>query len=73
VLAQGATHEEVAQAVLRSLESDTDEAAGLYSQFLHRAADPGGLAALTNALNRGVPNEVATQVLLMSDEYFARP
>jgi hypothetical protein len=41
-------------------------------QFLHRAADPGGLDAYANALQQGVSNEQVADVLMSSAENFTR-
>jgi sugar lactone lactonase YvrE len=72
LLVQEASPTAIAAAILNSLESDTDEVQGLYQRFLGRAADPVGLLALTEALQRGVPNEVGVMLLLGSPEYFEK-
>ena len=61
----------VALAILRSRESDTDEVQALFGLFLHRGADPGGLATFVNALQAGESNETVEAAILGSDEYFA--
>jgi hypothetical protein len=66
-----ASRADIAAAVLASPESAADEAQSLYQTYLHRAPDPGGLAAFTSALEQGLPIELAIAIMLESDEYFA--
>ena len=62
----------MASSLLASLESNRLEVLSLYMQFLNRPADPSGLDAFTNALQRGLSNEQIAVLLLSSAEYFAR-
>jgi hypothetical protein len=45
---------------------------GLYTQFLRRPADTGGLAAFSGALERSVSEQGVIALLLSSEEYFSR-
>jgi Domain of unknown function (DUF4214) len=62
----------VAAGVLASLESDQREVQVLSMQFLHRAADPGGLNTYTSALQHSVSNEQVALIVMGSTEYFSR-
>jgi hypothetical protein len=62
----------VAALIVNSLESDMRQVQGLYSRFLSRAADTGGLNAFTNALASGVPLDQLVAVMLTSPEYLSR-
>ncbi|HLJ92666.1 MAG TPA: DUF4214 domain-containing protein [Gemmataceae bacterium] len=70
-LAGGTSRSAVAAAILASLESDQLETEVLYANFLHRSPDPSGLDTFTNLLQRGVPDETVSAILIGSDEYFA--
>ncbi len=43
---------------------------GLYSRYLHRQADPGGLAYFTNLLAQGATDEEVAAQIASSNEYF---
>src|SRR5262249_5124794 len=58
-----------ALAILASRESDTLEVRNLYTQYLRRAADPGGLNNFVNALQAGLPNEAVIATLVGSQEF----
>jgi hypothetical protein len=70
-LAGGMTRDAVAQAILTSLEADSDAVQSLYSAFLHRPADPSGLNSFTTALQQGVPGEAVIASIVGSQEYFS--
>jgi hypothetical protein len=55
--------------VLASVEAEQRQVETLYGRFLGRAADPGGLAAFTNALQQGVSMEAVVAAILGSEEY----
>ncbi|HLJ93748.1 MAG TPA: DUF4214 domain-containing protein [Gemmataceae bacterium] len=61
----------VAAGLLASAESNRLEVQSMYTQFLHRQADPGGLDTFTAALERGLSDEQLALLLLSSAEYFA--
>jgi uncharacterized delta-60 repeat protein len=71
-LAKDTSRSVVATFVMTSLESDQMEVQSLYSRFLRRTADHGGLDAFSSALQRGVSHELIIAALLGSDEYFSR-
>jgi hypothetical protein len=70
LLNSGVSRTAVALAIGRSLEADQDEVLAFYHQYLHRPADPGGLAALTSALGQGATNEQILALVVASEEYF---
>jgi Domain of unknown function (DUF4214) len=53
-----------------SMEFRADEVRGLYTQFLHRAADSAGLAGFTNFLANGGTVEQVEAIMVGSPEYF---
>ena len=61
---------DVATMILRSNEFCRDEVESCYEQYLHRSADPIGMAAATAALQNGFPEELLTMILVRSKEYF---
>jgi hypothetical protein len=63
---------EVAASILQSLESSQDQVQTWYSHYLHRAADPIGWETLSNALQRGFSDESAIEIIMGSEEHFAR-
>jgi sugar lactone lactonase YvrE len=71
-LAGGSTRAAIAQAILASLESDTNEVRSLFNEFLHRVADSSGLNSFTTALHQGEAAEGAIAGIVGSNEYFAR-
>jgi len=70
VLSEGATHTDVAAALLRSPEANALTVTTLYNQFLHRSPDPSGQAALFNSLQAGMTNELALALIVSSEEYY---
>jgi hypothetical protein len=71
-LAQGATRNAVAAAILGSIEADADEVQAYYARFLRRPADSAGLNAWVYALQHGLRQEDFIADLLSSDEYYAK-
>jgi hypothetical protein len=59
----------VALEVLGRVEFDTQLAQGGYQTFLRRAADPAGLSAAVNALERGARDEAILAGILLPPEY----
>jgi hypothetical protein len=70
-LAQGATPNAVAAAILGSVEAETIEVQTLYNQFLRRSAESGGLGYWVSALQQGLHREDLIADLLASNEYYA--
>jgi PKD repeat protein len=62
----------VAEAVLRSQESDLREVDAMYREHLYRAPDAGGCSGFTGALQDGLPNEMALAVILGSEEFMSQ-
>jgi hypothetical protein len=62
----------VAQAILLSQESATDETQALYQTFLHRAADSAGLVFFSAALQQGASVDAVIVALVGSAEYLGR-
>jgi hypothetical protein len=71
-LANGVSRATVAWMFVFSVESDTDRIESAYQLYLHRPADPGGLAGFVGALEGGIPEATIVAEILGSDEYFAR-
>jgi uncharacterized delta-60 repeat protein len=69
-LAAGVSRATVALALLGSAEADARTVRGLYDRLLRRPADDGGLANFTQALQRGLPDDVVIALLTASAEYF---
>jgi sugar lactone lactonase YvrE len=66
------THEQVIAQLLYSAESLSRMVEGNYEIYLQRQADPGGLNAWVSLAQQGSPFATIGQLLLASDEYFAR-
>lgn len=71
-LSQGRSRSDVVAAVYGSPESARYVTQVLYRTFLHREADASGIAFFTQLIQDGGTPELATSLLLASDEYFAR-
>jgi hypothetical protein len=69
LLDQGASAQQVAQAILASLEYQALEVRQLYTTYLHRAPDALGLASFTHFLSAGGTVEQAAALLVASPEY----
>src|SRR5205823_11831779 len=69
-LDQGGTPASVTQGLLNSTEYQSNTAQQLYSVYLHRAADAGGLASVVNALSKGASSDQVAVVFAGSTEYF---
>jgi NAD(P)H-dependent FMN reductase len=69
-LAQSATREQVALAVLTSLEARQDLVEALYQRFLHRAPTASELQAATGLLSNGGSDADVIALLVGSPEYF---
>jgi parallel beta-helix repeat protein len=67
-LASGASRASVAVGFLTSQEYRTDLVQSDYTTFLHRAADPGGLAHWVNALNAAFTDQELLAAILGSPE-----
>ena len=65
-----ATRTQVARMIESTFEYRADEADSLYSHYLHRQADPAGLAVFTNLLAQGVTLEQVSADIAGSPEYF---
>ncbi|HEV3444279.1 MAG TPA: DUF4214 domain-containing protein [Gemmataceae bacterium] len=70
LLNQGVAPAAVVLAIEASLEFRLDEVQTIYQRFLHRAADPGGLAIFSNALGAGATVEQVEEIVIGSQEYF---
>ena len=70
-LDNGASHTDVALAVLRSREADEVAVRRLFGRLLGRPADPFGLDAFAGALQQGVPAEEVAARIAESPEYFS--
>jgi hypothetical protein len=66
----GATHAQVAAAILGSSEYQQDLVNGIYLQFLERSADPGGLANWVQFLQKGGIDETVIANVVGSQEYY---
>jgi hypothetical protein len=62
----------VAEGVFTSPEFYQNLVQSLYLQFLHRPADPTGMAAFTDALRRTAREQDVIAAIAGSDEYFSR-
>src|SRR5262249_21181857 len=71
-LAAGATREQIATAILSSLEYRQNLVQGYYKQFLRRDADQGGKAAFVDGLQNGARDEEVIAPIVGSDEYKGR-
>ena len=72
-LASGTSRQQVANALLHSAEAETSTVRNLYTQYLRRAGDDGGVDYFVSLMQHGArPEDVAMQ-MVASDEYFARP
>ena len=72
LLMQGGTRGELADAVFTSPEYRGDLVESLYSRFLGRTADSGGLIDDVGFLQQGGRDEQLITALTASDEYFSR-
>jgi hypothetical protein len=70
VLAGGATNQQVAYAILTSPEAERDRIELFYQIYLHRPADPDGLAAFLAEWRRGSTQADILAQLAGSPEYF---
>src|SRR5207247_9029708 len=71
--AYGKSRQQVASALLHSAEAESDMVRSLYTQYLRRAGDDGGVDYFVSLMQHGSrPEDVAMQ-MVASDEYFARP
>src|SRR5205085_169764 len=55
--------------ILSSTEYQQDLVQSLFQKFLHRGADPGGLAVFTQAVKQGVHDQAIIGILMSSSEY----
>jgi hypothetical protein len=69
-LAQGATRQQVAQAIFASNEYRQDLVRSFYWLYLHRPADRGGLNAFAGALGQGATDQAVIAAILASKEYY---
>ena len=60
---------QAATAVFLSAECHTDLVQSLYSHFLHRNADPGGMSVFVAAMEHGISDETIILLLAASPEY----
>jgi glucose/arabinose dehydrogenase len=72
-LASGASTRSVAEALLVSAEARQFLVRKWYGEYLHRAADPGGLGFFAGLLGAGGRDEQVMAALVASEEYFALP
>jgi hypothetical protein len=72
-LANHATREEVAFAIVNSLEYRQDLVQSYYTQFLNRQADTAGLNDWVQQLTQGARDEYVIAQILGSTEYFNNP
>jgi hypothetical protein len=72
MLARGASRQNVVQAIENTGDYRTALVQSLYQTFLHRPADPAGLAAGIKYLATGHTDEQAAALLLGSGEYFQK-
>jgi uncharacterized protein (TIGR03118 family) len=70
-LAASGNREQVIADIENSNEYRTDQVESLYEHYLHRAADPGGLAYFVSVLQSGGTVEQVATALASSPEYFA--
>jgi Domain of unknown function (DUF4214) len=68
-LASGASREQVAADILNSHEAHGRDVDQLYTQILHRSADPGGSQYWTNFLDSGGTESGVIQAITNSTEY----
>jgi hypothetical protein len=61
---------QVVKGILNSVEYRAGQVQDLYTHYLHRSADPGGLAAFVDFLNHGGTVSQVAAVLAGSPEYF---
>jgi len=71
MLRSGTPRTVVAQAIAASHEAHLFEVQQLYQRYLHRGADPNGLAFFANVLDTGHNPDLVIANLLASPEYFA--
>jgi hypothetical protein len=69
-LAQGATRQQVAQAIFASNEYRQDLVRSFYWLYLHRPADTAGLNAFVGALGQGATDQAVIAAILASNEYY---
>jgi hypothetical protein len=69
-LNKGGSRATVIADIVQSTEYETDEVQALYTTYLHRAADPGGLQHFVGVLNSGGTVEQVEEALVSSGEYF---
>jgi hypothetical protein len=67
---QALYHTTAAAQLLASAEAEQDLIAAAYLQYLHRPADPAGLAAWLTHLQQGMSDQTLTANLLSSNEFF---
>jgi hypothetical protein len=70
-IASGATRQDVALAVLGSLEAKQDLVEGEFARLLHRAATPGEVQAFVSLLGNSGTDEQLTAAIVGSAEYLA--
>ena len=71
-LVQGASRAGIVDGFLHSAEYSQRLVSGWYASFLHRAADSGGLAGFSTALQGGLGADAEVASILASPEYFAQ-
>jgi parallel beta-helix repeat protein len=70
MLNNGASRATVIADIVHSTEYETDQVQGLYTTYLHRPADTGGLQHFVGVLNSGGTVEQVAEALVSSPEYF---
>lgn len=71
LLGNTARRDLLAQGIVNASEYKQQLVQGWYLQYLHRDADPGGLAFLSGQLQAGAPNETVLAEILTSQEFLA--
>jgi hypothetical protein len=69
-LARGVSRLNIAKGIVTSMEARQRVVQGYYMQFLHRPADPRGLASFTNLLGMSRDHNAVIIGLVSSQEYF---
>jgi hypothetical protein len=71
-LSNGASQQQIAEAIFSSTEYRQDLVQSDYLAYLHRQADSSGLGVFTTALALGTRDEAIVADILASDEYFLK-
>lgn len=73
MLNQGSTRAQVIQAIVDSLEFDTDEIKAIFTKFLRRLPAPAELSFYLQWMQNGATEELLIDHILATDEYFNFP